>query len=199
MYVHCKAGESRSVTAVIAYLIHANHWTLSRACTFVLERKGPSLNIGSVFELMYFEEAELGSKYVGVAKQPQAAGGNGDTELPDSDAHNRGAAIGKGSQRPSYMPQSLPPAWGTATTNPLPGVGRGVAGVGVQEMPTDGRYRYATRAPVAEITPAEITPQPMRRVSKTGLKSTRRYTLSTGGDPEEGIDSDISKNPRVYC
>ncbi|KIY47665.1 hypothetical protein FISHEDRAFT_10682, partial [Fistulina hepatica ATCC 64428] len=27
-YVHCKVGKSRSVTAVIAYLIHANHWTL---------------------------------------------------------------------------------------------------------------------------------------------------------------------------
>ncbi|EEB88054.1 hypothetical protein MPER_14341, partial [Moniliophthora perniciosa FA553] len=27
-YVHCKAGKSRSVTAVIAYLIHSHHWTL---------------------------------------------------------------------------------------------------------------------------------------------------------------------------
>ncbi|KDN47986.1 hypothetical protein K437DRAFT_222912, partial [Tilletiaria anomala UBC 951] len=28
IYVHCKAGKSRSVLAAMAYLIHANHWTL---------------------------------------------------------------------------------------------------------------------------------------------------------------------------
>ncbi|PPQ70535.1 hypothetical protein CVT24_000290, partial [Panaeolus cyanescens] len=51
-YVHCKAGKSRSVTAVMAYLIHANHWTLSKAYAFVLERrKGISPNIGFVSEL----------------------------------------------------------------------------------------------------------------------------------------------------
>ncbi|KAI0259318.1 hypothetical protein BC834DRAFT_812461, partial [Gloeopeniophorella convolvens] len=38
-YVHCKVGKSRSVTAVMGYLIHANHWALSRAYTFVLERR----------------------------------------------------------------------------------------------------------------------------------------------------------------
>jgi len=30
-YVHCKAGRSRSVAAVMAYLIHAHYWPLSRA------------------------------------------------------------------------------------------------------------------------------------------------------------------------
>ena len=60
-YVHCKAGKSRSVTAVMAYLIHANHWTLSKAYSFVTERrKGISPNIGFVSELMTFEEEELG-------------------------------------------------------------------------------------------------------------------------------------------
>ena len=50
--MHCKAGKSRSVTAVMAYLIHANHWTLSRAYAFVLERsKGISPNIGFQEEL----------------------------------------------------------------------------------------------------------------------------------------------------
>ena len=186
VYVHCKAGKSRSVTAVMAYLIHANHWTLSRAYTFVLERrKGISPNIGFVSELMNFEEAELGSKSVGVVKQPQSAGGNGETEHPDSDAHNRGAAIGISSRRPSHMRESLPPAWGTGTTSPLPGsAGRGVAGDVGQEMEVkaaDGRYRHARRAPVDE-----NTLQPMRRVSKAGLESARRDPLST---PEAHITS----------
>ncbi|KAK7035415.1 hypothetical protein VNI00_011946 [Paramarasmius palmivorus] len=67
VYVHCKAGKSRSVTAVIAYLIHSHHWTLGRAYKFVLERrKGISPNIGFVSELMNFEEEELGGKSLGV-------------------------------------------------------------------------------------------------------------------------------------
>ncbi|EJD04926.1 uncharacterized protein FOMMEDRAFT_27210 [Fomitiporia mediterranea MF3/22] len=75
-YVHCKAGKSRSVTAVIAYLIHANHWTLSRAYAFVTERrKGISPNIGFVSELMTFEEQELGGKSVGVVNPASAVGG----------------------------------------------------------------------------------------------------------------------------
>ena len=73
-YVHCKAGKSRSVTAVMAYLIHANHWTLSQAYAFVLERrKGISPNIGFVSELMSFEEQELGGKSIGV--QPTLGSG----------------------------------------------------------------------------------------------------------------------------
>ncbi|KAF9260422.1 hypothetical protein L218DRAFT_1079330 [Marasmius fiardii PR-910] len=70
-YVHCKAGKSRSVTAVIAYLIHSHHWTLGRAYRFVCERrKGISPNIGFVSELMAFEEEELGGKSVGVVHHP---------------------------------------------------------------------------------------------------------------------------------
>ena len=73
--MHCKAGKSRSVTAVIAYLIHANHWRLARAYAFVTERrKGVSPNIGFVSELMTFEEMELGGKSVGVVGD--SSGGN---------------------------------------------------------------------------------------------------------------------------
>ena len=177
-YVHCKAGKSRSVTAVMAYLIHANHWTLSRAYTFVLERrKGISPNIGFVSELMNFEEAELGSKSVGVVKQPQSsAGGVGpDSDHLDSDgSSHRGAAIGVGvgGRRPSHMRESLPPAWSTSggvSAGPS-SVPRNVAGDVGQEMEVKdatGRYRHARRAPVDE-----NTLQPMRRVSKAGLEST---------------------------
>ena len=58
----------------MAYLIHANHWTLSQAYAFVLERrKGISPNIGFVSELMSFEEQELGGKSIGV--QPTLGSG----------------------------------------------------------------------------------------------------------------------------
>jgi len=169
-YVHCKAGKSRSVTAVMAYLIHANHWTLSRAYTFVLERrKGISPNIGFVSELMNFEEAELGSKSVGVVKQPQSSGGVGpDSDHLDSDSSLRGM----GGRRPSHMRESLPPAWSTSgcTSASITSVPRSVAGDVGQEMEVKdatGRYRHARRAPVDE-----NTLQPMRRVSKAGLETT---------------------------
>ncbi|PWN47485.1 hypothetical protein IE53DRAFT_364639 [Violaceomyces palustris] len=59
-YVHCKAGKSRSVTIVMAYLIHANRWSLRKSYSFVLNRRqGISPNIGFVAELMKFEEKEL--------------------------------------------------------------------------------------------------------------------------------------------
>jgi hypothetical protein len=175
-YVHCKAGKSRSVTAVMAYLIHANHWTLSRAYTFVLERrKGISPNIGFVSELMNFEEAELGSKSIGVVKQPQSSGGSGpDCDHLDSDSNQRGAPIGVGigGRRPSHMRESLPPAWSTSgSVGAAHSVPRSVAGDVGQEMEvkdaTGRRYRHARRAPVNE-----TTLQPMRRVSKAGLEST---------------------------
>ncbi|KAF8670457.1 hypothetical protein AX14_005868 [Amanita brunnescens Koide BX004] len=97
IYVHCKASESRSITAVMAYLIHANHWTLTHAYAFVLERrKGISLNIGFMAELMTFEY-ELGERSVGV--QPSAPTGNGDgtrtflsTASPQASAHDSGSA-----------------------------------------------------------------------------------------------------------
>jgi len=177
-YVHCKAGKSRSVTAVMAYLIHANHWTLSRAYTFVLERrKGISPNIGFVSELMNFEEAELGSKSVGVVKQPQSSGsGVGpDSDHLDSDGgSHRGAAIGigVGGRRPSHMRESLPPAWSTsggvsAGPSSVPRTVAGDVGQETEVKDATGRYRHARRAPVNE-----NTLQPMRRVSKAGLETT---------------------------
>ena len=43
IYVHCRAGKSRSVTVVLAYLIHRYHWTLKKAYAHVAEkRKGIS-------------------------------------------------------------------------------------------------------------------------------------------------------------
>ncbi|SPO32240.1 uncharacterized protein UTRI_02797 [Ustilago trichophora] len=62
VYVHCKAGKSRSVTIVIAYLIHALGWTLQRSYSHVMEKRAAICpNIGFVAELMKYEEKELKS------------------------------------------------------------------------------------------------------------------------------------------
>ncbi|KII90170.1 hypothetical protein PLICRDRAFT_29257 [Plicaturopsis crispa FD-325 SS-3] len=167
-YVHCKAGKSRSVTAVMAYLIHANHWTLSRAYAFVLERrKGISPNIGFVSELMTFEEQELGGKSVGVVKPSSNDHDDGD--------HNSGQtgnyAVTAGNRRQGHVRESLPPGFTGEPMVPVSAGGSASRAVdsGQNEMEikdASGRYRHARRPPVDE-----TTLQPMRRVSKAGLES----------------------------
>ncbi|KZT03331.1 uncharacterized protein LAESUDRAFT_660053 [Laetiporus sulphureus 93-53] len=175
-YVHCKAGKSRSVTAVMAYLIHANHWTLSKAYSFVLERrKGISPNIGFVSELMTFEEQELGGKSVGVIK---AVPGNGENDGEDSSASSSGLntnyQVVLGGRRPQNVRESLPPVFTrehSFNIVPVPTADDTAAiGDSGQEMEikdASGRYRHARRAPVDV-----ATLQPLRRVSKAGLEST---------------------------
>ncbi|KAG6373993.1 hypothetical protein JVT61DRAFT_4627 [Boletus reticuloceps] len=155
-YVHCKAGKSRSVTAVMAYLIHANHWTLSRAYAFVLERrKGISPNIGFVSELMTFEEQELGGKSVGVVPV-----NSGHSDGGDSQTNHAYAAQ---SRRPGHARESLPPM---VTVQDPDEVGEVAVGQDMEIKDKEGRYRHMRRAPVDE-----NTLQPMRRVSKAGLES----------------------------
>ncbi|KAJ7631901.1 hypothetical protein DFH06DRAFT_1101372 [Mycena polygramma] len=178
-YVHCKAGKSRSVTAVMAYLIHANHWTLSRAYAFVLERrKGISPNIGFVSELMTFEEEELGGKSVGVQPSTAEDGGGGGNHGPGGGhGHNANYGVAAGGRRGGHVRESLPPAFSqtqsfSATPDNqqfVPGTDDEAIGNVGQEMEVRdaaGRYRHARRAPVDE-----NTLQPMRRVSKAGLES----------------------------
>ncbi|KAG0043434.1 hypothetical protein BGZ83_011409 [Gryganskiella cystojenkinii] len=66
IYVHCKAGKSRSVTATIAYLITQLHWPLNKAYQHVLTQR-PCMcpNIGFVTELMRMEEKTLGADKAG--------------------------------------------------------------------------------------------------------------------------------------
>lgn len=160
-YIHCKAGKSRSVTAVIGYLIHANHWTLSRAYSFVLERrKGISPNIGFVSELMNFEEEELGGKSVGVVKMDGEQGENG---------VHAASVVGTG-RRPTNIRESLPPTFNGHSYS-FGGVEDSSgqfpdSGQDMEIRDATGRYRHARRAPVNE-----TTLQPTRRVSKAGLES----------------------------
>lgn len=141
----------------MAYLIHANHWTLSRAYAFVLERrKGISPNIGFVSELMTFEEQELGGKSVGVVPVTPGQGDNGGD--PQT---NYGYA--SQSRRPGHVRESLPPMF---TVQDSDDGGEVAMGQDMEIKDKEGRYRHMRRAPVNE-----STLQPMRRVSKAGLES----------------------------
>ena len=95
----------------MAYLIHANRWTLSRAYAFVLDRrKGISPNIGFVSELMNFEEQELGNKSNGV--QPTAPAGTGDVDMQSG----FGVAVSNGNvhgRSRAHVRESLPPSIGS--------------------------------------------------------------------------------------
>jgi hypothetical protein len=153
---------------VIGYLIHANRWTLSRAYSFVLERrKGISPNIGFVSELMNFEEEELGGKSVGVVKMDLDH--NGENGVV---GHAGGGIASGNARRPSNVRESLPPIFsthsssydGTEGDGPPPEVGD--SGQEMEIRDASGRYRHARRAPVDE-----TTLQPIRRVSKAGLES----------------------------
>jgi hypothetical protein len=152
----------------MAYLIHANHWTLSRAYSFVLERrKGISPNIGFVSELMTFEEEELGGKSIGV--QPNVSGDDGDG---DGAGKQGSYVVAAGNRRLGHIRESLPPAFTAPDSGPISAgavVSNGHIGDSGQDMEikdATGRYRHARRAPVNE-----NTLQPMRRVSKAGLES----------------------------
>ncbi|KAL1923830.1 uncharacterized protein VTP21DRAFT_8810 [Calcarisporiella thermophila] len=61
IFVHCKAGRSRSVTVVLAYLIRHYRWPLKAAYRHVFRvRPGICPNLGFVAELLRIEEGELG-------------------------------------------------------------------------------------------------------------------------------------------
>ena len=156
----------------MAYLIHANHWTLSQAYTFVLDRrKGISPNIGFVSELMSFEEQELGGKSVGVVKMSQP-----DADVDTRNGSSSGAIAGNyqvalGGRRPTHIRESLPPTFTSHHSFDIVPTMGDVAQLGdsQQELEikdAEGRYRHARRPPVDE-----TTLQPIRRVSKAGLES----------------------------
>lgn len=57
-YVHCRAGKSRSVMVVMAYLMHQRRWRLQEAYGHVAAcRPHASPNIGFMAELLHFERA----------------------------------------------------------------------------------------------------------------------------------------------
>jgi hypothetical protein len=188
--VHCKAGKSRSVTAVLAYLIHAHHWQLSRAYAFVLSRRaGISPNIGFVSELMAFEELELGG---GRSEPPDDSAGDDGDGGPGGGGGGGGTGGGGGGGGGARMKmrESLPPTLSHhhhhhhhhphAQAEPMSAVDEGTrdhnarmveVGQEMEVRDAEGRYRHARRVPVDE-----NTLQPMRRVSKAGLESANGST-----------------------
>ena len=58
--VHCRAGQSRSATIVITYLIHKFHWSLQQAYKFVQDKR-PAVapNLGFMAQIIQFEKTEL--------------------------------------------------------------------------------------------------------------------------------------------
>ncbi|CAO1632265.1 unnamed protein product [Sympodiomycopsis kandeliae] len=105
VYVHCRAGKSRSVSIVIAYLIHAHRWSLRESYDYVA-RKRPDIspNIGFVSCLMAFEEMILNRRALALERNEQA--GSTDVELqrsaaaaPQSPAHNHDFAPSKQSRQ----------------------------------------------------------------------------------------------------
>jgi hypothetical protein len=155
----------------MAYLIHANHWPLSKAYEFVLDRrKGISPNIGFVSELMTFEEQELGGKSVGVVKMPQTDS-SADSNSAGGGTMGGNYGIALGGRRPQHIRESLPPAFVAQHSFNLVPTLMDAAQLGdsQQEMEikdSEGRYRHARRAPVDA-----ATLQPTRRVSKAGLET----------------------------
>ncbi|ORX62590.1 hypothetical protein DM01DRAFT_1314079 [Hesseltinella vesiculosa] len=61
IYVHCKAGKSRSVAVILAYFVLSEKWSLRRAYRHVIKaRPWVSPNIGFVAELMKLEASVIG-------------------------------------------------------------------------------------------------------------------------------------------
>ncbi|KAG5459213.1 MAG: protein-tyrosine phosphatase-like protein [Olpidium bornovanus] len=77
-YVHCKAGKSRSATAVMAYLVKGEGMMLRHAYDFLRERRPCiSPNIGFITALMRLEKKLYGkSTFVGEASLTAVAGGD---------------------------------------------------------------------------------------------------------------------------
>lgn len=185
----------------MAYLIHANHWTLSKAYAFVLDRrKGISPNIGFVSELMNFEEEELGGKSVGVVGS-HASGAARRGHHHRRQSKNDGSSTAR--RRPAHLRESMPPIVQSysaiATVGEHDSFSGGIGG----EYPTDGDTGDSGNGQLMSAGPLgpkggglrdageemevrdsegryrharrapfnELTLQPVRRVSKAGLET----------------------------
>lgn len=122
VYVHCKAGKSRSVTVVLAYLIHAHAWTLKTAYAYVGERrKGISPNIGFVAELMAFEEKELGTRKPPANPPPSRASKTTQINNDNTDKKDNGNSDNEKKQAGprDSMPAPSRPQWISAPSSSL--------------------------------------------------------------------------------
>ncbi|XP_043561437.1 phosphatidylglycerophosphatase and protein-tyrosine phosphatase 1 isoform X2 [Chiloscyllium plagiosum] len=58
VYVHCKAGRSRSATMVAAYLINLHHWTPKKACDYIASIRPHIIIRSGQFKILksYYED-----------------------------------------------------------------------------------------------------------------------------------------------
>ncbi|CAG8462115.1 10845_t:CDS:2 [Ambispora gerdemannii] len=112
IYVHCKAGRSRSVTAVLAYIIKTRRWTLKDAYDYVMKRRrGICPNIGFVAELMRLEENVFGirrSNFSATTSSSSPSSKNQEYEMErrGMDDSTIISSHNEGSQQPIKLPKT---------------------------------------------------------------------------------------------
>ncbi|XP_069762142.1 phosphatidylglycerophosphatase and protein-tyrosine phosphatase 1 [Narcine bancroftii] len=62
VYVHCKAGRSRSATMVAAYLIHLHHWSPKKACEYIASIRSHIIIRSGQFKILKNYYCELFSE-----------------------------------------------------------------------------------------------------------------------------------------
>ncbi|KAI8074009.1 hypothetical protein BC940DRAFT_289777 [Gongronella butleri] len=189
IYVHCKAGKSRSVAVILAYFVLCERWSLRRAYRHVIKaRPWVSPNIGFVAELMKLEESVFGrtSNFVDMDWHKI------DTRSPPSPASQRDIGLVRRAwqqqhqlQQQQQRPHPLaapnlpppPPLPTHATPNQslrLPSVtsSHSLNAIASENM-TNGMESTAASAP-ASVTSSTQTPK-QRPSSTTGISSSSNY------------------------
>lgn len=202
-YVHCKAGKSRSVLVVMAYLIHHLGWPLQRSYAHVVERRrAVSPNIGFVAELMRFEELRLGRR------RARGMSGNGE----DSEDEELGNGK-KRRERDPHARDSLPPSLAalsgadspcssetrftpSPSPSPAPGTSPSAAldaqsSFAREQMGADGRYR-ARRPPADALLLA-----PNRRATMAALGSSRSFEQLLAQQQDADADADAEMEDEI--
>ncbi|TIB39962.1 hypothetical protein E3P86_00905 [Wallemia ichthyophaga] len=178
IYVHCKAGKSRSVAIVIAHLIRANRWDINRAYDYVKQRReSASPNIGFIAELMLFQKD---MNILDYSENNDASTSSTTTpHSPDKKLKSNFDGL-TGCRTPSSRPLSAGPGVLTKVKQSKPSLEHRVEDdlknrlhiqetLGnhseVEKKDRSGRYIHPKRAPL------DNRLQPLRRVSKAGLES----------------------------
>ncbi|XP_062917870.1 phosphatidylglycerophosphatase and protein-tyrosine phosphatase 1 isoform X2 [Mobula hypostoma] len=73
VYVHCKAGRSRSATMVAAYLIHLHHWSPKKACDYIASIRSHIVVRSGQFKILKNYYCELFSEEPDVLCETKSA------------------------------------------------------------------------------------------------------------------------------
>ncbi|TIC02618.1 phosphatases II [Wallemia mellicola] len=213
IYVHCKAGKSRSVAIVIAHLIRANRWDINRAYDYVKQRRETaSPNIGFIAELMLFQKDLEIFDYSDEHSNDSTNTPSGSPYANEPDNKLK-ASFDRlaGCRTPSSRPLSAGPGVLMTKKNKQQkqhGVEQRIDDemqtrlhlqetLGnhseVEKKDRSGRYIHPRRAPV------DNRLQPLRRVSKAGLESAtldflKEYDYESKTPTKETIEENPTTN-----